>query len=325
MSEREGPPPVEQVKVKPDSTVLELIRSFSNMGFNAKRLAQACEIYEEMVRDSNCTKFFALAGAMVPAGLQNVVVDLIRGGMIDVLVTTGANLTHDLAEALGHRHLQGHTATGDVDDADLHDDQLNRIYDVFMPNRVYEAMEDFVKTLEFEAGTSVREFLRVLGKAEAELPTCGDSILKAAWECDVPVFCPAFTDSGLGLQVMFHFRHARLEFFDDLDAMVQRAWDANPAGVVIVGGGVPKNFTFQALQFSPTNAKYAVQITMDRPEPGGLSGAELREAISWGKVHRNAKHVNLICDATIALPLVLAYLKSVMPERFVEGGQSFSR
>jgi deoxyhypusine synthase len=128
----------------------------------------------------------------------------------------------------------------------------------------------------------------------------------------VPIFCPAFTDSGLGMQVMFRFKHdgLNLNFFNDLDAMVNKAWDANPAGVCVIGGGVPKNFIMQAMQFSPTSAQYAVQITMDRPEPGGLSGAELREAISWGKVNKDAEFVDVICDATIALPIMLAYLKS---------------
>ncbi|MHA1733756.1 MAG: deoxyhypusine synthase family protein [Promethearchaeota archaeon] len=302
---------VEQVRVKPNTDVLSLIASLRNTGFNAKRLALACEVFEEMVRDDACTKFFALAGAMVPAGMQNVVIDMIRCGFIDVLVTTGANLTHDLAEALGHHHLQGHTATSVELDADLHEQEMNRIYDIFMPNEVYGSMEDFVKTLEFEPDTSVSEFLRYLGEKEAGLGTCEDSILKAAWECNVPVYCPAFTDSGLGMQVMFNFKGANLNHFKDVDEIVNRAWDANPAGVVIVGGGVPKNFVFQALQFSPTNAKYAVQLTMDRPEPGGLSGAELREAISWGKVNENAKYVDCICDATIALPIILAYLRGV--------------
>lgn len=306
--------PIEQVRVKPNSDVVSLVESFQNMGFNAKRLARACQIYEAMVNDAACTKFFTLAGAMVPAGMQNVVIDFVRGGYVDVLVTTGANLTHDLAEALGHPHLQGHTATETTRDADLHAKEINRIYDVFMPNAVYEAMEDFVKTLEFPPDWSVREFLAYLGEREAALPTCTDSILKACWECEVPVYCPAFTDSGLGMQVMFRFKQANLNHFRDLDEMINRAWDADPAGVCIVGGGVPKNYAFQALQFSPSNAQYAIQVTMDRPEPGGLSGAELREAISWGKVNEHAEHVDCICDATIALPLILAYLKAKCPD-----------
>jgi len=301
-------PPVDQISVQPGETIMSLVEKWANTGFTAKRIARACEIYWKMVTTPNCKKFFALAGAMVPVGMQQVVIDLIREGFIDVLVSTGANLTHDLAECLGFRHQQGHTATGQVKDADLYDTRINRIYDVFMPNEVYESMEDFVKTLEFPKDMPVREFLKYLGKTLANQPR--DCILKAAADKNVPIFCPAFTDSGLGMQVMFNKRGINLNHFDDLQEMVNIAWDANPAGICIVGGGVPKNYIMQAMQFSPTSAKYAIQITMDRPEPGGLSGAELREAISWGKVNKDAEFVDVICDATVALPIILAYLKT---------------
>lgn len=302
--------PVDQIAVQPMETVISLVEKLANTGFAAKRLARACNIYWNMVENPHCTKFFGLAGAMVPVGMQQVIIDFLREGFIDVLVTTGANLTHDLAECLGFRHQQGHTATGAENDADLYDERMNRIYDVFMPNEVYESMEDFVKTLDFPKVMPVRDFLTYLGESLASQPR--DSILKAAAEMHIPIFCPAFTDSGLGMQVMFRFQHQglNLNLFDDLNAMIDRAWDAKLAGVCVIGGGVPKNFIMQAMQFSPASAQYAIQITMDRPEPGGLSGAELREAISWGKVNKNAEFADVICDATIALPILLAYLKA---------------
>jgi deoxyhypusine synthase len=154
---------------------------------------------------------------------------------------------------------------------------------------------------------SVSDFLYFLG---TQLPENDTSILKICAEKEIPIFCPAFTDSGLALQLGFHHRKLNLNHFKDMLKMVDLAWDAENAGVCIVGGGVPKNFIFQSLQFCPTSAQYAIQITTDRPEPGGLSGATLSEAMSWGKVNREAEYSTVISDATIALPIILWYLKN---------------
>ncbi|MFO7796950.1 MAG: deoxyhypusine synthase family protein [Promethearchaeia archaeon] len=298
---------VNQFKITDKTDIISLIKDLKSTGFNAKRLARACEIYESMIRDKNCEKFFGLAGAMVPAGMQGIIHDFIEEDFIDILVTTGANLTHDIAETLGFHHLQGAINPNELDDAALHQEKINRIYDVFLPDRVYEGIEDFISQLNIpDQQMSVSKFLKFLGK---ELPDNTHSILNIAAEKDVPIFCPAFTDSGLALQLGFHFQKLNLNHFEDMLKMVDLAWDADNAGVCIVGGGVPKNFIFQSLQFCPTSAKYAIQITMDRPEPGGLSGATLHEAMSWGKVNEEAQNSMVISDATIALPLILWYLK----------------
>ena len=299
---------VDQLEITKETSILSLINSLKNAGFNAKRLALACEIYNEMIEDKECIKFFGLAGALVPAGMQRVVHDFIKEGFIDILVTTGANLTHDLAEALGYHHLQGGSInSNDLNDSDLHKAEMNRIYDVFMPNKVYEGIEDFISNLKIpDPQMSVSSFLRFLGK---HLPKDSQSILKICEQKEVPIFCPAFTDSGLALQLGFHNQKINLNHFKDMLEMVNLAWDAKKAGVCFVGGGVPKNFIMQSLQFCPNSATYAIQITMDRPEQGGLSGATLREAISWGKVNENAKYSTVISDATIALPIILWFLK----------------
>ena len=298
---------VEQIKIDENGDITTFIQSLGNTGFNAKRLAVACEIYKEMIRDEDCVKFFGLAGALVPAGMQKVIHDFIEEGFIDILVTTGASLTHDIAEALGFHHLQGELNIKDVNDSELHNQSLNRIYDVYLPNKVYEGIEDFVSHLKIPNNDmSVSSFLKYLGE---NLPPDNKSILKICAEKNIPIFCPAFTDSGLALQLGFHHQNLNLNHFKDMLNMVNLAWDAKHAGVCIVGGGVPKNFIMQSLQFCPNSAQYAIQITMDRPEQGGLSGATLHEAISWGKVNQNAKLSTIISDATIALPLMLWFLK----------------
>ncbi|MFX1445045.1 MAG: deoxyhypusine synthase family protein [Promethearchaeota archaeon] len=298
---------VNQFKIELDDNIVDLIENFKGTGFNAKRMALACEIYKEMIEDRDCVKFFGLAGAMVPVGMQQIIHDFVEEGFIDILVTTGANLTHDLAETLGYHHLQGKVHIESLDDSALYDQEMNRIYDVFLPNKVYEGIEDFVSKLKIpDNNMSVSAFLKFLGES---IPDNPKSILKICAEKGVPIFCPAFTDSGLALQLGFHHKQLNLNHFKDMLEMVNFAWDAKKAGICIIGGGVPKNFIFQSMQFCPNSANYAIQITMDRPEPGGLSGATLDEAKSWGKVNKNAMHSTVISDATIALPIIFWYLK----------------
>lgn len=300
---------VKQLKISENTKIDELINSLKDTGFNAKRLALACKIYKEMVDDKDCVKFFGLAGALVPAGMRGIIHDFIKEGFINVFVTTGATLTHDIAETLGYHHLQGDVNISEIDDADLRKIEINRIYDVFLPNNAYEGIENFVSQLKLpDNNISVSAFLKYLGE---QIHDNTNSILKICAEKNVPIFCPAFTDSGLALQLGFHNQTLNLNHFKDMLEMVNLAWEAKKVGVCIVGGGVPKNFIMQSLQFCPNAASYAIQITMDRPETGGLSGATLQEAMSWGKVSKKAKYSTVISDATIALPLIFWYLKTL--------------
>jgi deoxyhypusine synthase len=242
---------------------------------------------------------------MVPGGMKDIIIDMLDSGWVDVLVTTGANLTHDLVEALGYNHLQG---SSNVDDKELHKKKIDRIYESYMPNEVYEGMEDFFGKHFDKLSTtkSVNEFLWKLGALVDK-----KSILQSCSKNKIPVFCPALIDSGIGLMVWGNLAKGKsinLSEFEDLKEMLDIAWTCKKAGVVYIGGGVPKNHIQQAMQFSK-GAMYGVQITMDRPEPGGSSGAELREGISWGKLNEDGEYIDVICDATIALPLIHAALK----------------
>ncbi len=144
------------------------------------------------------------------------------------------------------------------------------------------------------------------------LPEDSRSIMRICAEKKVPIYCPAFTDSGLGMQLSFAYPSLNLNHFDDLQDMINTAWDCERAGVFIVGGGVPKNFIFQAMQFSPNSASYVVQITTDvQVSAGGLSSASLSEAISWGKINKLGNTSQVHLDATVAMPLILSYLKQI--------------
>lgn len=285
-------------------TVDALLRQFSGSAFNARRLADAADILERMHKDKGCTIFLGIAGALVPAGMRKIFVELVNEKIVDVVVTTGANITHDLVEAFGGKHLLG---SPEADDASLHKQNINRIYDVYMPNEVYEKLEKNVKKILSKMPAhkyTIQEFLYEFGKYIGDK----NSLVRACSEKNIPLFCPALADCGFGIQTLFHKKGIEIDALGDLNKMISLSWDAKKAGVIILGGGVPKNFIMQAMQFTK-QADYAIQITMDHPEHGGLSGATLDEAVSWGKISEKSMHADVKCDATIAFPLLVAALK----------------
>jgi len=297
---------VKQIDIKKDMKVSELVNEMSKSGvMGAGRIAKASEILKKMTKDKDCKIFFGFAGAMVPGGMKNIVIDMLKNNMIDVFVTTGANLTHDLIESLGYSHYQG---SHNANDKELHRKNIDRIYDTFMPNKVYEGLEDFFeKNFDKIKGKNIRDFLWSLGKLTPEK----NSILRICYEKKIPIFCPAISDSGIGLMVWNNLvkgKKLSIDAFDDLKEILDLAWTSKKSGVFYIGGGVPKNYIQQAMQFTK-GASYGIQITMDRPEPGGSSGAELKEGISWGKMNEDSEFVNVISDATIALPLIYAGVK----------------
>jgi deoxyhypusine synthase len=243
---------------------------------------------------------------MVPGGMKNIAIDMLKNNQIDVLVTTGANLTHDLIEALGHNHFQGDK---DADDKELNKKNIDRIYDSFMSNKVYEDMEDFFKkNFEILSQTkSIKEFIWKIG----ELLNNPNSILTVCYQNKIPVFCPGIADSGIGLMIWGRQAEGKkfdLPVFEDMKDIISIAWDSKKNGVIYIGGGLPKNFIQQSMQFSK-GASYGVQISTNMPQFGGSSGAELKEGISWGKMNEKANFVDVYCDATIALPLIYAAVK----------------
>ena len=299
--------PVNHVKIDKTLTVNELVKKMNNAGvLGVGRLGKAVNICEEMIKDKECKVFLGLAGPLVPGGMREIIIDMIENKWVDAVVTTGATLTHDLGEALGYRHYQG---SASVDDEELHKKGFDRVYESLMPNKIYEGMEDFIaKNFDnLKNKKSIKDFLWELGRL-----TPKRSICKACFENKIPLFCPAISDSGIGLMIWGHLarnKEVETRAFEDLKEIIDIAWTSKKAGVIYFGGGVPKNYIQQAMQLAPRMALYGVQVTMDRPEPGGSSGAELKEGISWGKMNPKAKFVDLICDATIAMPIIYAALK----------------
>lgn len=286
--------------------VSTLLEEFGNCSFTARRLYEAYRILSRMIDDPDCLRFLTVAGAAVPAGLRLVLSDLLRKRLFDALITTGANLTHDLLEAFGEHHLKGDFY---VDDQKLKEGGLSRIYDVYVKVESFTVMEKklggLLKSLPQKV-MSGREFLSRLGRLLED----EGSILKVCSEKGIPIFCPALNDSILGLHVWMYTQSngLKVDLFRDQAEILELVWSAKKTGALILGGGVPKNYLNQALMTASKPLSYAVQITTDRPEYGGLSGATFEEAISWGKVKPDAYKVTVPCDFTIALPILAVAL-----------------
>jgi len=327
-------------------SVDDLVREFGGCAFGAGRLAIAADIYEEMQTEET-TKFIGIAGALVPAGMRNVIAEMVREREVDVVVTTGANLVHDIIEALGDHHYKidveegsGLAASAEtnaemvpetetetetptpIDDIWLREQGLERIYDVIVHEEAFARLEAFLRTVfdtldceNHDRGYSysIRELTKTIGENLSDR----DSILRAAVDSEVPVFCPAIADSMIGLHAWIYKQTSplKVDAFSDMKELVDIFCEAKRTGAIILGGGVPKNFIFQTALIAPPREQgqegfdYAIQITTDTPENGGLSGATLEEAKSWGKLGAKAKAVTVYCDATIALPVIVAAVR----------------
>jgi deoxyhypusine synthase len=292
---------VHQLQIEPGMGINALVKGMSHCGFGARRLSEAMSIYEKML-SGGFTKFLTVSGAMVPAGMREIISGLIRGRHVDVLVITGANLVHDIIESFGCHCL----GSAESDDAALREEGKSRIYDVFLRDEDFAAFEELMQRIipDKEEMLSGREFMSILG-SRIDDPR---SILRCAYEMNVPVFCPALPDSMIGLQAWMFSQTKKLhvDAFADIKEIVDICYGCQRAGILIVGGGVPKNFALQSMLLSPNSFDLAIQLTTDTPENGGLSGATLSEAVSWGKISEKARYVTVYGDATITLPLLVA-------------------
>lgn len=300
------------IDVRP-RTISELTGAMLKTGFQGRKLAQAIESWSAMLAEKDLTIFMGLSGAMVPAGMRKIIAYMIEERMIDCLVTTGANMFHDMHEALGGKHFLGsHLA----DDGDLYKRGIDRIYDVFAEEESFRDLDryiaNFAERLLGNKNYSTREFIYELGK---EISKKGDknSIIVSAYESNLPIFIPAISDSSIGIGLLLARRSKKcpkidvIKDIDEISSMVERS---EKTGVVYIGGGVPKNFIQQTevvlslLEIESSGHDYAIQFSTDVPQFGGLSGCTFEEAVSWGKISPSAKKVQVCVDATIALPIV---------------------
>lgn len=302
---------VHQFSAKENQSIEDYVEQVLKTGaFNAGRLGNAAQVFKDMVFDKDTKVYLGLSGALVPAGMRKLINRCIEEKFVDVIVTTGANLTHDLLESFNLHHEKFIT---NKSDSELLKEGINRIYDVFVTNDKFEILEKKLLNLLEEIYNdepfdkiSTNEMMKKIGiKLNNQ-----ESIITMAANKNIPIFCPAITDSVLGLHLMTFFKEKKiiLDPLDELYEIIDLSFTAKKTGALILGGGVPKNYIFQSMLFSGRELEYVIQITMDRPEHGGLSGATLEEAVSWGKVSDKGKAVVVIADVTVVFPILVSYL-----------------
>jgi deoxyhypusine synthase len=268
------------------------------------RFGKAVTILATLFRDRACVKLISLAGPIVPGGLRTIIADLIDDGLVDGVVTTGANVTHDILEGLGHRHIVG---TELADDSKLRRQGLSRIYDLLVTQKAIEHLEKTTyRILDRIPETRRRniasyELLWEFGKSIRD----SNSILHTAQREKTPIFCPGIFDSMLGLNLWTYSRLKPLFVnpFNDFSRLVDLTYERKRVGAIVLGGGWPKHHVLIANSYRG-GVDAAIQITLDRPEGGGASGAPLEEAISWGKIKTPNRLVTIVGDATVIFPLL---------------------
>ena len=288
-------------------TVRQLVDEMGRCGvLGAGRLARATSIMKQMFNDRDYTVFLTLAGPMVPGGLRRIVGDLVEGGFVDVVVASGANIVHDVIEALNYKGVRGSLL---ADDVRLREKGVGRAGDIFFEQEGFKALEKFMYNV----------LNSLLERGVDKIPTCrllyeigrmlddGDSILKRASNRNVPIFSPGLMDSMIGLHVWTfnQLKKIQLDPIMDMNQFSDRVYESKKIGAIILGGGLPKHFTLGA-SILRDGVDAAVQITLDRPEGGSLSGAPLEEAISWRKAKVGKKLETVIGDATIVFPIMVA-------------------
>lgn len=309
---------VEHIDIKSINTI-PIIEAMGKTAFQARNLYRASEIANMMVADTNCGIILTLAGSLISAGMKAAIVDLMRANAVDAIVSTGANIVdQDFLEALGFKHYQG---TQFVDDNELRDLMIDRIYDTYIDEddlRVCDmTVAEIANSLEPRAYSS-REFIEEMGKWLVQNEHGKDSIIRVAYEKGIPIFVPAFSDCSAGFGLVHHQFNAvgpvvSIDSAKDFLEITKIKIKNKETGILMLGGGVPKNFTqdivvaAEVLDNDAPMHKYAVQITVADERDGGLSGSTLKEASSWGKVETTYEQM-VYSEVTIAFPLLASYV-----------------
>ncbi|MFH1881283.1 MAG: deoxyhypusine synthase [Planctomycetota bacterium] len=313
--------PVKHIDIKSfDST--EIIQAMKDMSFTARDTARAADILNQMISDDECTIILCIAGSTSAAGCMQIYVDMVRHNMVDVIVATGASIVDmDFFEALGFKHYKGSPF---VDDRKLRELYIDRIYDTLIDEEQLQICDNTIKEIAdllIPKRYSSREFIQHMGKYLIENAQKPDSLVQAAYENDVPIFCPAFSDSSAGFGLVMHQTeheesHISIDSVKDFRELTEIKIKSPVSGLFMIGGGVPKNFAQDTVVCAevlgkPSNMhKYAVQISVADVRDGACSSSTLKEASSWGKVDTVYEQM-VYAEATSVLPLIISYVYHV--------------
>ncbi len=293
----------------------KIISSMKKMSFVSRETANASAIYNEMLKDKDCTIFLTLAGSTSAAGCMHIYRDMVKYNMVDAIVATGASIIDmDFFEALGFKHYQG---SQHQDDNELRNNYIDRIYDTYIDEEELQMCDKIIgeiaDKLQPKAYTS-REFIKEIGKYLKSNAKKKGSLIEIAYDNDVPIFCPAFTDSSAGFGLVMHQErnpnnHITIDSIREFRELTEIKIKSKGSGLFMIGGGVPKNFIqdtvicAELLNKKVDMHKYAVQITVADTRDGACSSSTLKEASSWGKVD-TTKEQMVFAEATTVLPLI---------------------
>jgi len=299
------------MEINGNMSVLDLIEEMGKSGvFGAGRLARATYLLADSIKDEETSIFLSIAGPLVPGGLRKIISDLINDRFVDVLITSGANITHDLVESFGG----GHYREIKAEDEELCKQGMGRIGDLYTRSSDFEVFEREITEILAKIARkkkifSIREFLFEIGNMIDD----EDSILKIAAKRGVPIYAPGLIDSMLGLQLwMFtQSEEFHLDAIGDMHELSDIVFDSKKVTAVMLGGGLPKHYAL-ASNLLKGGVDAGIQVTMDRGETGSLSGAPLEEAKSWGKAKANSSLVTVIGDASIIFPVMVAGAREVI-------------
>jgi deoxyhypusine synthase len=300
-----------------DSTTI--INAMSDMSFTSREIARSADILDRMIKDKDCTIILTLAGSSSAAGCMQIYADMVKYNMIDAIVATGASIVDmDFFEALGYKHYKG---TPNVDDKKLREFYIDRIYDTYIDEEQLQSCDSAIKKIADSLEPrpySSREFITEMGKYLVKNGKKKESLVQTAYENNVPIFCPAFSDSSAGFGLVMHQvenkdKHVSIDSVKDFLELTEIKIQADISGLFMIGGGVPKNFAqdtvicAECLGKTVPMHKYAVQITVADVRDGACSSSTLKEASSWGKVDTVYEQM-VFAEAGSVLPLIISYV-----------------
>lgn len=298
---------VEDIKIEKNMTVNDLVKMMSKSGgFTSQKLADATDIVEKMMKNKDCLRILSFPACIMATGTRGIIVDMVRKGHIDLIITTCGTLDHDLSRTWKSYY------KGDfmMDDEKLREDGISRLGNVLVPDECYGfVLEEklapiFDDIFKDELSLSTHEIIdRVGAKLDNE-----HSLLYQCHKRGVPIFVPGITDGSFGCQLWMYYqmhRKLRIDLFDDEQLLSEMTSEAKETGAIIIGGGISKHHVIWWNQFRG-GLDYAIYLTTAQEFDGSLSGAQIREAVSWGKVKPDAKKMTVEGDATISLPIIMA-------------------
>jgi len=305
--------PVKDIELKPDMTTNELVKKYYDSGgFTAKKIAEGVNILEKMIKEKNCVNFLSFPACITSTGTRGIIKELLKKKLFDVVITTCGTLDHDLAR-IWEDYYHGKFM---VDDRELHKKGINRLGNIFIPNKCYgeileKKMQPILEKLYKEKNKwPTKEIIWEFGKNLESEEKKEESIIYWSYKNKIPIFVPGITDGAFGSQIWMYYQDHRdftIDLLKDEQDLSDTVFEAEKTGALIIGGGISKHHTIWWNQFS-NGLDYAVYNTTASEYDGSLSGAQTREAISWGKIKEKSDNVTINGDATIILPLMISAL-----------------